>query len=198
MKYIKWFFMAIIDILFNVICYVTNPFVLLFADELGNLPHIFRWWENWDDHIDVEWMVTEHHVPSWAEYDFDRHYRYYTPQEAEQTIGVHRGYVILLDPCFTRKERIQRYICRLVWIYRNCGYGFSYWVTGIDVNEADIVKKVDEYGHIFYVTDDAFCYKDERPSFGAFHWDNYVGWKFRHCKGTQRCMLACRINPFAK
>lgn len=45
MKYLKWVILAIIDILFNAICYVTNPFVLLFADELGNLPAIFKWWE---------------------------------------------------------------------------------------------------------------------------------------------------------
>ena len=41
MKYIKWFLLAIIDLLFNVVCYLTNPIVLLFADELGNLPAIF-------------------------------------------------------------------------------------------------------------------------------------------------------------
>ncbi len=198
MKYIKWFFLAIIDFLFNAICYLTNPFVLLFADELGNLPYIFLWWENWDDHLDIDWMVYEHHVPKWAEYDFDRHYRYHSPQEAEKTIGVHRGYVEMLDPCFTRKERIQRYICRLVWIYRNCGYGFSYWVTGIDVNEADIIKKVDEYSFIFYVTDDAFCYKYDRPSFKGFHWENFLGWKFQNVHGVERCMLAFRINPFMK
>ena len=55
-KYLKWIVFAIIDVLFNIICYITNPFVLLFADELGNLPRIFLWWSNWDDHLDVDWM----------------------------------------------------------------------------------------------------------------------------------------------
>ena len=62
-KYLKWIVFAIIDVLFNIICYITNPFVLLFADELGNLPRIFLWWSNWDDHLDVDWMISEHHVP---------------------------------------------------------------------------------------------------------------------------------------
>ena len=198
MKYTKWFILAIIDLLFNAICYLTNPFVLLFADELGNLPYIFLWWENWDDHLDIDWMVYEHHVPKWAEYDFDRHYRYHSPQEAEKTIGVHRGYVELLDPCFTTKERFQRYVCRLVWLYRNCAYGFSYYVTGITVNEKDIKKIINEYGYIFYVTDDAFCYKYDRPSFGKYHWENFLGWKFQSVHGVERCMLAFRINPFVK
>lgn len=54
MKYLKFILYAIVDIAFNIIAYLTNPFVLLFADEVGNLPHIFCWWENWDDHLDIE------------------------------------------------------------------------------------------------------------------------------------------------
>ena len=133
-----------------------------------------------------------------AEYDFCKHYQYFDEWQAEKTIGVHRGYVVMIDPCFTTKERIQRYICRLVWMYRNCAYGFSYWVTGIDVNEADIVKVKDEYGYIFYETNDAFCYKYDRPSFKGFHWENFLGWKFQSVHGTERCMLAFRINPFVR
>ena len=199
MKYIKWFFLAIIDLLFTAICYVTNPIVVLFATETGELPSIFVWWANWDDGMDVEWMVTEHHVPSWAEYDFNRHYKYVDEWEAEQVIGHHHGFVIPKDMHFTFKEKLQRYVCRLCWIYRNCAYGFSYYVTGIDVYQADVVEvKTDEKdGYTWYVTDYAFCYKDERPSFGSHHWDNFVGWKFRWMEHEkERCMLAIRINPF--
>ena len=198
MKYIKWALLAVLDILFNIICYITNPIVLLFADEVGNLPAIFLWWENWDDHLDVEWMVTEHHVPAFAEYDFCRHYKYYSEWEAEQTIGEHRGYVELLDPDFTLKERFQRYVCRLAWLYRNCGYGFSYYVTGITVNEADIRKTVDETDYIYYETNDAFCLKYDRPSFSKYHWEIFLGWKCQNVTGVERCMLAFRINPFCK
>lgn len=201
MKYIKWLIFAIIDLLFNIIAYLTNPFVLLFADEVGNLPSIFKWWENYDDHMDVDWMIYEHHVPKFAEYDFNRHYKYHDEYEAEKLIGEHRGYVDLLDPNFTLKERFQRYICRLVWLYRNCAYGFSYYVTGIDIRKADIVehKTPKEDGYTWFTTDYAFCYKDERPSFGKYYWDNYVGWKFSGVSDdVERCMLALRITPFHK
>lgn len=199
MKYIKWILLAILDLAFNCVAYLTNPFVLLFADEVGNLPHIFTWWENWDDHMDIDWMIDEHHVPNFACYDFHRHYRYHPPEEAEKLIGEYRGYVDMLDPHFTRHERFQRYVCRLWWLYRNCAYGFSYYVTGIDVYKEDVVEvKTDEKdGYTWYVTDYAFCYKDERPSFGSHNWDNFVGWKFRWMEHEkERCMLAIRINPF--
>lgn len=201
MKYIKWFVFAILDVLFNVAAYITDPIVLLFADEVGNLPRAFIWWENWDDHLDVSWMIYENHVPKFAKYDFNKHYRYHAPEEAIKLIGEYRGYVDLLDGNFTTKERLQRYICRLFWLWRNNAYGFSYYVTGIDICKADVtkIKTVEKDGYIYYVTDYAFCYKDERKSFAGFCWDNYVGWKFRRLDDDkQRCMLAFRITPFYK
>lgn len=200
-KYIKWALFSVLDVLFNIVAYITDPIVLLFADEVGNLPTVFKWWANWDDHLDIDWMIDEHHVPKFAEYDFHKHYKYHDEYEAERLIGEHRGYVDLLDGNFTLKERVQRYICRLVWLWRNNAYGFSYYVTGIDVRKDDIVKvkTVENDGYIWYETDYAFCYKDERPSFLGMHWDNYVGWKFRSVDHeVNRCMLAFRITPFFK
>ena len=196
MKYIKWFLLAIVDLLFNAICYITNPIVLLFADELGNLPKIFLWWANWDDHLDVDWMIYEHHVPKWAEYDFNKHYHYVNEWDAEKTIGEHRGYVILLDGNFTLKERFQRYICRLTWMYRNCAYGFSYYVTGVTVNEADIVKVINEKRYIYFVTNYAWVFKYDRPSYKNHHWKIFLGWKMQDVHGKQRCMLAFCVNPW--
>ena len=143
-------------------------------------------------------MVTEHKVPKWAEYDFDRHYKYYDEWQAEKITGHHHGFVVPLDTHFSMWERLQRYVCRLCWLYRNTGYGFSYYVTGVDVNEADIVKKVDEPGYIYYVTDYAWCLKYDRHSFSDYHWEIFLGWKCQNVHGTERCMLAFRINPFCK
>ena len=201
MKYLKWLLMAVVDVLFNIIAYITDPIVLLFADEVGNLPGWALWWANWDDHLDIDWMVDEGHVPAFACYDFHKHYKYHPPEEAERLIGVYCGYVDLLDPDFTLWERFQRYICRLWWLWRNNAYGFSYYVTGVDVYKADIVKiKTEEAdGYIYYETDYAWVYKDERPSFGGRCWDNFVGWKMQSVTANvERCMLAFRITPFDK
>ena len=199
MKYVKWFFFAIIDLLFNVVAYITNPIVLLFADEVGNLPKIFLWWANWDDHLDVDWMVYEHHVPKWAEYDFNKHYKYYDEWEAEKTIGEHRGYVELLDPHFTLKERFQRYVCRLAWMYRNCAYGFSYYVTGMDVYGKDVRKVIDTKEIFFYETDYSWVYSNSSKSFIKGHrWKIFLGWKMQATaeKEKEHCMLAFCINPW--
>lgn len=200
MKYIKWLLYTIADIIFNIIAYLTNPFVLLTADDLGNMSSFFdRYWGNWDDRLDIDWMIDEGHVPKIFCYDFHKHYKYHDPYEAEKLIGEYRGYVDLLDPNFTLWERVQRYFCRLIWLYRNNAYGFSYYVTGIDINAGDVVKvkTEDKDGYTWYVTDYAFCYKDERPNFFGMKWDNYVGWKFKSMDHpTERCMLAVRITPF--
>ena len=201
MKYIKWLLFTIVDIAFNIVAYLTNPFVLLTASEYGNLPFLFTWWDNYDDCLDVEYFVKEH-APSWAKYDYDKHYKWHSNEESLQTRGIYKSYVDILDPNFTLKERFQRYICRILWLYRNNAYGFSYYVTGIVVRAEDItkVKTEEQDGYIFYTTDYAFVYKDERHSFGKFSWDNYVGWKFNWLNEdeVERCMLACRITPFHK
>ena len=199
MKYLKWALLAILDVVFNIVAYITNPVVVLAASEYGNLPWLLTWWDNYDDCMDVEWFIKEGHVPGWAVYDYDKHYKFHDSNEALKTRGVAKSYVDILDWNFTLKERCQRYVCRVLWLYRNCGYGFSYYVTGIDVYKKDVVEvKTDEKdGYTWFITDDAFCYKDERPSFWGLHWDNYVGWKFRWLEhDKERCMLAFRITPF--
>ena len=199
MMYIKFLLLAILDIAFNVVCYLTNPIVVLFGSEYGNLPWLLTWWDNYDDCMDVEWFIKEGHVPSCCVYDYDKHYKFHSNTESQETRGIYKSYVDILDPNFTLKERLQRYACRVLWLYRNCAYGFSYYVTGIDIRKADIVKiKTEEKdGYIYYKTPYAFCYKDERASFGKHRWDNFVGWKFQDVEqDVERCMLAFRITPF--
>ena len=201
MKYLKWLLLAVVDVLFNIIAYITNPLVLLFADELGNLPGWALWWANWDDHLDVEWMISEHHVPKWAEYDFNKHYRYYSEWEALEKTGVFRGYVELLDPNFTLKERFQRYVCRLAWLYRNCAYGFSYYVTGVTVDGADIqeLKTYAKDGYLFKTAPNAWVIRYNGKSFAKGHnWKIFLGWKMHSVQSNEisRCMLAFCVNPW--
>lgn len=200
MMFLKWFVYAIIDLLFNAICYITNPIVVLFADDYGKLPSICRWWANWDDDLDVDWMVYDHHVPSFAEYDFNKHYRYHDEWEAEAITGKHHGFVELLDDNFTLWERFQRYVCRLAWIYRNCAYGFSYYVTGVTVDGADIVKHATfkKDGYLYYTAPNAWVYRYNQKSYGTHKWKIFLGWKIQDFKSTEtkRCMLAFCINPW--
>lgn len=198
MKYIKWFLLSVLDVVFNVICYLTNPIVLLFADEYGNLPHVLRYWQTWDNTLDVEWMVIERKVPVIFQYDYRKHYKYFYEQHDKNI----PGHVEILNGDFNMIERVQRYFCRLAWLYRNTGYGFSYEVTGIDINGADIIKTEDvktaEYRYQVYYTDEAFMVRYENPWCRLFTWRVFIGWKIQDVKltETRRCMLACYINPF--
>lgn len=210
---------CIVDLLFNIIAYLTNPIVILFANEVGELPKWATWWANWDDGLDVEWMVTEHQVPKFAEYDFNRHYKYYSEWEAEQITGKHHGFVELLDPNFTLWERFQRYICRLWWIYRNCAYGFSYYVTGktidgskVIVERADRSKGNNYFGHYkHWLIYEPFCYFLETnwnpKDISWLAWTGidhtfcvkvFFGWKFQFIDSdkTDRAMLAIFAWPF--
>lgn len=116
-----WIIEAAASFLFMLIAYITNPIVVLFADEKGDLPRIFKWWQTYDNCLDIEWMISEGHVPKIFRYDFNKHYVYHLENKKN---GLIPGYVDVIDSNFTIKERIQRYFCRLAWLYRNTGYGF--------------------------------------------------------------------------
>ena len=211
---IKWLLYCIVDILFNLICYITNPIVILFANEVGELPDILRWWANWDDGMDIDWMIYEHRVPKFAEYDFNKHYKYHPDWEAKKYYGKDKGFVELLDPNFTIKERFQRYICRLVWLYRNCAYGFSYEVTGTIVDGSKLIYTINDNtpGHrvvirhykYWWLWDPFVVYTEitwHTKNIFIFRWlgidrsfniKTYLGWKCTFTKSNEikRCMLA--------
>ena len=117
------------------------------------------------------------------------------------------GYVKLLDPNFTLWERLQRYVCRLYWIYRNSNYGFSYYVNGRVVDAEKQVIKEDvntETTRIFKsIVNDGdwwsrtWCYYYEAPYCKYFKIRVYLGWKLKSVyRGTMRHQIALFFNPF--
>ena len=210
---IIWLITLIFDIIFNIICWFTNPIVCLFANEEGVLPKIFFLWAQYDDGLDIEWFVSTEHLPSWMVYDFKKHYKYV---DASPT-----SYVILIDPNFTIKERIQRYFCRLAWMYRNCAYGFSYYIVGRMVDGDKLIDldppytildqkiKVRYYDNwktfgIFCVKGDVKWYTKDYAPFKWFNIDRkcickiFIGYKAQSVqKGEKcRCMLVFDVNLF--
>lgn len=73
-----YIFILILDIMFTLICYVTNPVVILFSNEHGELPYPLRWWQTYDNCIDIPHTINSG-VPKLFRYDFDKHYKY-TPE----------------------------------------------------------------------------------------------------------------------
>lgn len=200
-----WFIFAPLNILCMLVCYLTNWFVCLFADEYGELPCVFRLWQTWDDTLNPRFYIKEH-VPSFLRYDYDKHYQEYFASTPELVrLGRKRCFVKIINPHFTLKERIQRYICRVMWLYRNCGYGFAFYVFGREANGATYtytINKKDACGHyercIHDTNDDiisrAWSFKSTWPITKHLRWEVYLGWKIdpdvdKECQ----CMIANRI-----
>lgn len=198
----KWFFQVITEILATVIAYLTNPIIVLFADEKGVLPNWAKWWGTYDNCLDVEWMITEDNVPSFAKYDYSKHYVYHYEDKGDNYVIA--GYVDLLDGNFTLKEKLQRYICRLCWLYRNTAYGFSYFVNGRTVQKEDIIvirniKEENNRQFIAYtkgnIWNSTWCIYYSKPYLGKLVLRVYLGWKLKPCT-TGTHMLALFVNPF--
>lgn len=198
-----YIFYLIFDIMFTLICYVTNPVVILFSNEHGELPYPLRWWQTYDNCIDIPHTINSG-VPKLFRYDFDKHYKY-TPEFKNKYV-MKPGYVEILDPNFTVLEKIQRYICRNVWLYRNTAYGFSYEVCGRYVL-ADKVKTYVDYNYaendkcyIAVVNDNRIFLNKTWSIFYTkkyckwFYLRIYLGWKFKGTAGQS--MIAFHINPF--
>lgn len=171
-----------------IFCYLTNPIVVLFADEEGNLPGFLHLWQTWDDSCDTSLMVLEN-MPKIFQYDFYSKY-----EEHKRLMPEYNRiqYYNTLKPgaTFSTWERIQRYFCRVGWLTRNCAYGFAFYWFGITLDPSKakaIIKKPDlelgyngPKGRLWL--DTPFVYKDSRVIATIFNYhielNIYVGWKF--------------------
>ena len=203
----RYFVCLIFEIMAMIVAYLTNPIVVLFADEYGELPECFKMWGTYDNRsLDVGWMITEHCVPKWAEYDYNSHYVYHYEKKFNDGT-VWPGYVIILNKNFTLKERLQRYVCRACWLYRNSNYGFSYYVNGVDVNGSDlkVVKNTSEPNNEIFI-----AYEKDKDVYNTawsvfvykqyceyFCFRAYLGWKLKGLSDG-RHMLAFSVNPFRR
>lgn len=196
-----------LNLICMLICYITNPIVCLFANEVGELPKIFKLWQTWDGSIDDVYYLTED-CPKCVRYDFYKHYKPYT----EPVWGNHeKRCVELIDPNFTVKERILRYICRVLWLTRNCGYGFAYYIFGVTIDGTSMKKVYGKYQHLecngetrmfeLWVQKDKnfliapFTIKSDLVYFHnklELNW--YMGWKINMGLVGHRAMIANRIS----
>lgn len=128
----KWFLYFPLNCITSIFCYLTNWLAVIFADQEGEMHGLWKYWQTWDDSVDVEWFVKET-VPRFLRYDFDSHY--ISSREKPDCLARYnrdKGRVICINQNFTLKERLQRYCCRVLWLTRNCGYGFSFYLFGAD------------------------------------------------------------------
>lgn len=184
MVYIRWLLSVLLMIPIMVFCYLTNWFVTLFADSHGELPKIFYLWQTWDSSLDNRTYIMED-CPKFLRYDFDRYYEVYM-----KGIGYGRKKkCVAAKERFPIKLRFKRYLARTFWLYRNCAYGFAFYLLGVNTDPTTIQRK-SEY---FSICKNAFRYKKDMPISSHWRWNIYLGWKYDmydHC----RSMLAFRYT----
>jgi hypothetical protein len=192
----KWILYFPLNTFFTILCYLTNWLVTPFCDERGELHGLLRYWQTWDDSCDVEFFVKEK-VPGIFRYDFDKHYqsaREYTPELDKYNRD--KGCVIILDDNFTIWERIQRYFCRTLWLYRNNSYGFAFYLFGIDADYTQLNERRKDYKNKDWyeiVTGRGFWCNPWKFT-GQIGWISwYLGWKLYGWNGPTRYMIAGRV-----
>jgi len=190
-----------LSIIVSLICYVTNPLVLLFCDEAGELPGVLHLWQTWDDSCNPSDLKDI--APSWLQFDWDRHYYEYrdtTPALAKA--GRDRCFCRVIDSHFTVWERFQRYCCRVLWLTRNNSYGFAFWLFGrnIDGHMAQIHQKIDADGKETFARAVGkrlfapFLYKNDCYFCKYVRWCIFLGWKLDYTSVEyHRAMIAGRL-----
>lgn len=192
----------IFSLIITIICYLTNWFVCLFADELGELHGFLKNWQTWDDSLDPRFFVVKE-VWSFLKYDYDKHYEEYEGSTPElEEVGRTRWFTRFKEggEHFTLVERIKRYFCRVLWLTRNNAYGFSFWFLGRKVDGKNMVWKISDDGKVKYGYDitqpwwkRAFIYKNDSNICGKFSWQTFLGWKISDELKVHQAMIANRI-----
>ena len=192
----RWLLYAPLQLICMMICYITNPIVVLFADKDGELHGFLRKWQTFDDSCDSEDCVTKY-VPDWIRYDFYKYYwaeKRYNPNYGRM---MKRSINIAPLPLI---DRFKRYCCRVFWLMRNCAYGFAVDWFGATINPDNVVViddyKAGEFERNILVTRDLKywkIYNSMRILNTNYRWKIYLGWKFYNVKSIHRAMLAFRI-----
>ena len=198
--------MAPLSLIVSLICYVTNPIVVLFCNDDGELPGILQLWQTWDNSCNPSDVTGNKQLPSFLLYDWPRHYEEWkgtTPKLAAQ--GRERWFTRCIDPNFTLWERIQRYICRVYWLMRNCAYGWCFWVFGVlpgvnwEYEKYDNETKFVHEALRGWWLDAAWCYKSTAPLFKLFGYlirqECFLGYKVKEeAHVDTRAMIATRAT----
>ena len=198
---ILWFIYFLLSVVFMILCYVTNPIVVFFADENGELPNLLKYWQTWDNSVFC--VDSVECAPKFLQYDWARHYReYYDSDKYLESVNRKRWYCVCIDHDFSVWERIQRYCCGTLWLTRNCSYGFAFYLLGLNVSPNLEIKTSENTIFVREIFSDglfgAFMYKNTAPIFKAFgwvvHWNNLIGWKIdTDAKLDTRAMIANRV-----
>ena len=197
---IQWLIDFPLALILTIMCYITNPIIVLFCDDDNELHGFLKNWQTHDNSCcpsDVK-----KNLPSFLTSFWDKHYvETYGTDEETARYNCTRWFTPCCDYNFTFWEKVQRYICRVAWLTRNCGYTFMWKYLG-SYAPAEAVYD----GHWTWDSEKdlahaTFCYtnSDELFHIGKLHvYANiYIGTKISGVIGSNKlCMYAMRPLSF--
>lgn len=185
----KYLIYAPLQLLCMLICYMTNWLVVLFADERGELHGVLRLWQTWDDTLDNPAFIQT--LPDILNYNWHEHY---IQTITFNLIDCRQVYHEILIKPFSRNDKVKRYICRVLWLYRNCGYGFAYYLFGANICQPVHTKLASANRYLIQDDRGHWAFKCDSKIYGQVHWKIYLGWKIqRKLNYGHRAMLATRF-----
>ena len=195
-----WLLFLVLSSIVSIVCYVTNAVVVLFCDDDGELPWPLHLWQTWDNSCNPSDILKIY--PDWLLYDWKSHYI-----ECEGTttylksVNRIRWYTRCINDKWTVKERIQRYILRVLWLTRNCAYGWGFYVFGIDTMPPFLVDTSEHTSMVLAEDGEAWRYTNTAPLFtiGKYTvlWNILIGWKINtDADILTRAMIAVRFLSF--
>ena len=196
-KDMNYILRLIASLLFTVLCYLTNPIVILFfCDEEGELDGFWHYWQTWDNSCNPSDLV-KILPPRLTDWYHPHYEEVYASVGELAEMGRGRWYTELHDPDFTIMERIKRYICRVYWLYRNSAYGFCFYLLGVDYDPAHeyVVFGGDNERWAQDLDDESiWTYSNSKRIFWRLYWNIYLGYKLAiGADRKTRCMIANRI-----
>ena len=185
----RYLIYASLQLLCMCVCYLTNWLVVLFADEEGELHGILHLWQTWDDTLDNPSFMRDT-LPTWLDYNWYEHYEQYWVTDTYNR----RVYKEKLIKPFCTIDKLKRYVCRVLWLYRNCGYGFAYYIFGRTIHPPIRIEQINKDCYYAQDSKGIWAYKCDSQIKGRWFWKIYLGWKIdKQNKESHRAMIATRI-----
>lgn len=196
---IKWIILAPFALAITLLCYILNPIVVLFADSDSELHGFLKNFQTWDNSLTPSDIVKI--FPEWLSDFWHEHYIETTLELPEY------NRIRWVTPCWNDEfniiDRLRRYVCRTLWLTRNCAYGFFFYPP-FGVMPSDLVKD----GKWEYNTNKGklwgeFAYKNSDLAFKvgeySFYYNIYIGWKLEEGKQSMYAFrpLAFKIEKEA-
>lgn len=173
MMHLIWLFIFPFNFGIYLLCMILNPLVALFVTKRGGREYLVQplyWFQTHDNAVDEWW---------WGCFNESSALAYFRDATQAQY----------------DKSAFLRYACRVMWLWRNVGYGFAYNVFGRKLDEELWIKErvVEKQGFWYKLTQrrSSFQLKMTIPTPWFWYLDINIGWKTH--KGFPRAMYAGRL-----